>query len=139
MLASQIGGTETVVRLLRARANLELRDTRGRTALLRACASRVNEITAAVETLLNAGARIDAADENGQTALMLSSSRGMTNTVEVLLECGPEALRAQKALLRQWEELPLTESVNRSIAVFGQSFLSGEPQRMMQQFIDRKR
>jgi enoyl-CoA hydratase len=61
------------------------------------------------------------------------------HTVEDLLECGPEALRAQKALLRQWEELPLTESVNRSIAVFGQSFLSGEPQRMMQQFIDRKR
>ncbi|MGH6764278.1 MAG: enoyl-CoA hydratase, partial [Bradyrhizobium sp.] len=38
-----------------------------------------------------------------------------------------------------WEELPLTESVNLSIAVFGQSFLSGEPQRMMQRFIDRKR
>jgi enoyl-CoA hydratase len=60
------------------------------------------------------------------------------HTVKALLECGPEALRAQKALLRQWEELPLTESVNRSIAVFGQSFLSGEPQRMMQRFIDRK-
>jgi len=28
-----------------------------------------------------------------------------------LLECGPEALRAQKALLRQWEELPLKQSV----------------------------
>ena len=28
-------------------------------------------------------------------------------TVAMLLECGPEALRAQKALLRQWEELPL--------------------------------
>jgi enoyl-CoA hydratase len=60
-------------------------------------------------------------------------------TVKTLLESGPEALRAQKALLRQWEELPLTESVNLSIAVFGQSFLSGEPQRMMQRFIDRKR
>ena len=61
------------------------------------------------------------------------------HTVKTLLESGPEALRAQKALLRQWEELPLTESVNLSIAVFGQSFLSGEPQRMMQRFIDRKR
>ena len=36
------------------------------------------------------------------------------HTVKALLECGPEALRAQKALLRQWEELPLTESVNLS-------------------------
>jgi enoyl-CoA hydratase len=60
-------------------------------------------------------------------------------TVKALLECGPEALRAQKALLRQWEELPLTESVNLSVGVFGKSFLTGEPQRLMQAFLDRKR
>ena len=61
------------------------------------------------------------------------------HTVNALLECGPEALRAQKALLRQWEELPLTESVNFSIGVFGKSFLTGEPQRLMQGFLDRKK
>ena len=61
------------------------------------------------------------------------------HTVKALLECGPEALRSQKELLRQWEELPLTESVNLSIGVFGKSFLTGEPQRMMQGFLDRKR
>jgi enoyl-CoA hydratase/carnithine racemase len=61
------------------------------------------------------------------------------NTVKALLECGPEALRSQKALLRQWEELPLTESVNLSIGVFGKSFLTDEPKRLMQGFIDRKR
>jgi enoyl-CoA hydratase len=60
-------------------------------------------------------------------------------TVAMLLECAPEALRAQKALLRQWEELPLKESINLSIEVFGQSYLTGEPQRLMQGFIDRKR
>jgi enoyl-CoA hydratase len=60
-------------------------------------------------------------------------------TVATLLECAPEALRAQKALLKAWEELPLKESVNLSIGVFGQSFLTGEPQRLMQGFIDRKR
>jgi enoyl-CoA hydratase len=60
-------------------------------------------------------------------------------TVQALLECAPEALRAQKALLRQWEELPLKESVNLSIGVFGKSYLTGEPQRLMQAFIDRKR
>jgi enoyl-CoA hydratase len=59
--------------------------------------------------------------------------------VEMLLECGPEALRTQKALLKQWEELPLKESVDLSIGVFGQSFLTDEPHRMMQGFIDRKR
>lgn len=61
------------------------------------------------------------------------------HTVKALLECGPEALRIQKDLLRQWEELPLTESVNLSVGVFGKSFQSGEPQRLMQGFLDRKR
>jgi enoyl-CoA hydratase len=60
-------------------------------------------------------------------------------TVTTLLECAPEALRAQKDLIRQWEELPLKESVDVSIGIFGRSFLTGEPQRLMQGFIDRKR
>ena len=59
--------------------------------------------------------------------------------VGMLLQCAPEALRAQKALLRRWEELPLQESIDLGIGVFGQSFLTGEPQRLMQGFIDRKR
>jgi enoyl-CoA hydratase len=61
------------------------------------------------------------------------------HTISALLECAPEALRAQKALLRQWEELPLKESVDLSIGVFGRSFLTDEPKRLMQGFIDRKR
>jgi enoyl-CoA hydratase/carnithine racemase len=60
-------------------------------------------------------------------------------TVAALLQCAPEALRTQKALIRQWEELPLKESVDLSIGVFGQSFLTGEPQQLMQGFLDRKR
>src|SRR5690348_7625271 len=59
--------------------------------------------------------------------------------VRALLECGPEALRSQKALLRAWEELPLTESVNLSVGVFGKSFLTEEPARLMQGFVNRKR
>jgi enoyl-CoA hydratase len=74
---------------------------------------------------------------------VLASPNGLDGAVErtvgSLLECGPEALRAQKALLRQWEELPLSESVNMSVAAFGKSFLSDEPRLMMQAFIDRKR
>ena len=61
------------------------------------------------------------------------------HAVKALLECGPEALRIQKELCRGWEELPLSESVNLSVAAFGKSFLSGEPQRMMGAFINRKR
>lgn len=60
-------------------------------------------------------------------------------TVDAILACAPQAMRAQKALLKQWEELPLKESVNLSIGVFGEAYLTGEPQRLMQEFIDRKR
>jgi enoyl-CoA hydratase len=61
------------------------------------------------------------------------------NIVALLLACGPQALRTQKALLRQWEELPLTESVNLSVGVFGSCYLTDEPKRLMQAFIDRRR
>ena len=61
------------------------------------------------------------------------------NLVGDLLKCGPEALRSQKVLLRQWEELPLTEAINLSVGTFGRSFLTDEPRRLMQAFIDRKR
>ncbi len=60
-------------------------------------------------------------------------------TIESLLACGPQALRAQKALLRQWEELPLRESLDVSVAAFGASFRTGEPQRLMQAFLERPR
>ena len=33
----------------------------------------------------------------------------------------------------------LKQSIDLSIGVFGQSFLTGEPQRLMQEFVDRKR
>ena len=60
-------------------------------------------------------------------------------TVAMLLACGPEAVRAQNALLRRWEELPLEEAVDLSTGVFAQCFLTGEPQRLMRDFINRKR
>ena len=61
------------------------------------------------------------------------------HAVASLLACGPKALRAQKALLREWEELPLKESVEVSIGAFGRAFLTDEPTRLMQDFVNRKR
>jgi enoyl-CoA hydratase len=61
------------------------------------------------------------------------------HAVASLLACGPKALRAQKALLREWEELPLKESVELSIGAFGRAFLTDEPTRLMQEFVNRKR
>jgi len=56
-----------------------------------------------------------------------------------ILECGAEAIAAQKVLIRKWEELPLKEAIDASIPIFGRSFLTGEPQHHMQKFIDRPR
>src|SRR5258707_3699733 len=61
------------------------------------------------------------------------------HTVKALLEYRPEALRSQKALLRPSDGLTLTETVDLSIGAFGKSFLTGEPQRLMQAFVERKR
>ena len=74
-----------------------------------------------------------------QVAAPGSLDEAVEHTVKALLECGPEALRIQKELCRGWEELPLSESVNQSVGAFGKSFLTGEPQRMMDGFLNRKR
>lgn len=52
-----------------------------------------------------------------------------------ILACGRAVIAAQKALLRRWEELPLSEAVAASIPVFAQSFATGEPQRFMGEFL----
>jgi hypothetical protein len=39
----------------------------------------------------------------------------------------------------QGEELPLKEAIDASIPIFGRSFLTDEPKRHMQKFIDRPR
>jgi enoyl-CoA hydratase/carnithine racemase len=73
---------------------------------------------------------------------VVASDSGLDDAVEgvvaLLLECAPQAVRAQKDLLRQWEDLPLKESVDLSIGVFGRSYLTGEPQKLMQEFVQRK-
>jgi enoyl-CoA hydratase len=55
------------------------------------------------------------------------------------LACGDRALRTQKALLRSWEEVPLPQALQQSIESFGKAFTTGEPQRFMQAFLDRRR
>ena len=57
---------------------------------------------------------------------------------DVFLACGDQALRTQKALLRSWEELPLSQALQQSIVSFGLSFTTGEPQKYMQAFLDKQ-
>ena len=59
--------------------------------------------------------------------------------LDALLAAGPRALAAQKSLARDWQELPLSKSIARSIDVFAKAFESDEPATMMRAFLDRKR
>ncbi len=60
-------------------------------------------------------------------------------TLGTLLECGHEALKAQKILCRQWDELPLQDCIRNSVKIFGKAFQTGEPQELMQSFLNRKK
>lgn len=55
-----------------------------------------------------------------------------------ILRAAPGAVRAQKALCRQWEELPLADTIDQSIETFASAYQSDEPRRYMQRFLARK-
>ncbi|WP_151448930.1 enoyl-CoA hydratase [Lacisediminimonas profundi] len=57
----------------------------------------------------------------------------------VLAECGTAVMRQQKRLLREWDDQPLDTSIERSVREFGAAFNTGEPQRYMNDFLERKR
>jgi len=59
--------------------------------------------------------------------------------VRAILKAGPRAIRLQKELMRDWERLPLDQSIERGIDAFSTAYDSDEPHTMMRQFIDRTR
>jgi enoyl-CoA hydratase len=63
----------------------------------------------------------------------------VNDRVAMILSAGPGAIRAQKALCRDWEELPLSEAIKASVDTFGDAFLGDEPQAYMQRFLRRRR
>lgn len=55
-----------------------------------------------------------------------------------IAEADPMAVRAQKALCRQWDTLPLAEAVEASVAVFAASFTTDAPRRRMAAALGRR-
>jgi enoyl-CoA hydratase len=47
-----------------------------------------------------------------------------------ILASGPHAIRLQKALIRDWEELPTSAAVARGIDAFAEAYATDEPRRM---------
>jgi enoyl-CoA hydratase/carnithine racemase len=56
-----------------------------------------------------------------------------------LLAAGPEAMRAQKALIRQWEDCTISEAIAAGITAFGASWKTDEPKRMMRAFLEEQK
>ena len=52
--------------------------------------------------------------------------------LDAILACGPAAVRTQKKLLNDWQEMSLTEAVAVSIDAFADSFETDEPARMLE-------
>lgn len=59
--------------------------------------------------------------------------------VHSIAASGPRAIRLQKSLARQWEDLALDHAVKAGVRSFTSAFETDEPTRMMQAFIDRKK
>ncbi len=56
-----------------------------------------------------------------------------------LAAIGPNALAAQKRLLRHWEDRSLDDAIEDSVAEFAAAFATGEPQQFMGEFLARRR
>ncbi|HXZ00890.1 MAG TPA: enoyl-CoA hydratase [Stellaceae bacterium] len=59
----------------------------------------------------------------------------VSELLDAILACGAKAIRLQKTLVREWEELPMSQAIARGIASFADAFASDEPQRMMGDFL----
>ena len=67
----------------------------------------------------------------------------LDHTVEVwlamLMSAGPNAIRAQKALIQKWEDASVSQAITLGIDAFHAAYETGEPQKMMRAFLDARR
>jgi enoyl-CoA hydratase/carnithine racemase len=64
--------------------------------------------------------------------------RTVEKYLDALFTTGPQAIRIQKKLIRQWEDLTISEAIQAGIDVFARSYEGDEPHRLMQAFHDRR-
>ena len=62
----------------------------------------------------------------------------MERLVESILASGPRAVRLQKALITEWEDLPLRQAIQRGIDSFAAAWESAEPRQLMAAFVKRR-
>lgn len=59
--------------------------------------------------------------------------------LDAILAGGAQAILAQKRLNRAYEELPFAEAVALSVDEFERAYATGEPQRLMRDYLERRR
>ncbi|MDB5616854.1 enoyl-CoA hydratase [Tardiphaga sp.] len=64
--------------------------------------------------------------------------REIGKVIELILKSGSQVMRAQKELLRRWEDMSLSDSISASISYFGDAFTTGEPKHFMADFFTKK-
>jgi enoyl-CoA hydratase/carnithine racemase len=90
------------------------------------------------------GRRIDAAEALAcglveRVAPPAALDAALADWIAAVLSAGPLAIRAQKALIREWEERSIAGAVEAGIAAVAAAHGTEEPRRLMQQFLARKR
>lgn len=99
----------------------------GRTRELLLTGEAIDAVTAERWGLVEAVVAADALDDT------------VERRVTAILASGPLAVRAQKALITEWESLPLRDAIDRGIDCFAASWDSDEPSRLMGEFLDAMR
>jgi enoyl-CoA hydratase/carnithine racemase len=61
------------------------------------------------------------------------------SVLRALLAAGPQAVRLQKSLMREWENLPADQAIAAGIDAFANAYATDEPRRLMSGFLNRKR
>jgi enoyl-CoA hydratase len=61
--------------------------------------------------------------------------RAVEDWIGKLLTSAPRAVRLQKRLIRQWEDLPLSDAVAAGIDAFAAAYETDEPQLTMRKFL----
>ncbi len=94
--------------------------------------------------LLFTGALIDAAEAQACGLVeKVVPPEALDQAVETWLDgiiaSGPLAIRAQKSLVRKWQQLPLNDAIQAGISAFADAYRTDEPRNRMQAFLNRNR
>jgi enoyl-CoA hydratase len=65
--------------------------------------------------------------------------RALEEWLTMLVAAGPKVIRAQKALISQWEDASIGQAIEKGIEAFTRAYEGGEPEPTMRAFLDARR